>query len=340
MSTIFNPDLVTRKAQPRSAQEALAGLGDLHLNGSSALKATFATGFDPLDRVLDGGLRARDLTLVGGMPGVGKTVISLQWARQLALDGATAVYACYEHEEQVLLSRLLLLEAGELASPDATQLQAVRPLVSALLRGEVTIAGALERSPLLAEAHARLASYAGRLWLVRASGAHTGVAELDAIVSERRDGPTVLFVDYLQKVSVRPEPAEEAEKVTRVAEGLKELALEREVAVVAVVAADREGLAARRLRLHHLRGSSALAYEADVALIVNDKQQVVSKVHLAYDPVRAETFKHWAVLSIEKNRGGLAHIDLEFRKQFEHYRFDRIGSFVIDRLVDERLVVE
>lgn len=80
-----------------------------------------------------------------------------------------------------------------------------------------------------------------------------------------------------------------------------------DVAVIAVVAADIHGLANRRLRLHNLRGSSALAYECDVAVILNDKSQAVSKVHLAYDPVRAATFKHQVVFTVEKNRGGQAH---------------------------------
>ncbi len=93
-----------------------------------------------------------------------------------------------------------------------------------------------------------------------------------------------------------------------------------DVAVIAVVAADIHGLANRRLRLHNLRGSSALAYECDVAVILNDKSQAVSKVHLAYDPVRAATFKHQVVFTVEKNRGGQAPLDLEFRKDFASYR--------------------
>ena len=150
----------------------------------------------------------------------------------------------------------------------------------------------------------------------------------------------VLFVDYLQKVAMHPEPPVEAEKITQVTESLKDMALTYKIPIICVVAADKEGLQSRRLRLHHLRGSSALMYECDVAVILNDKFNTVSKVHLAYDPVRAETFKDWVVFTVEKNRGGPNLLDLEFRKDFLHFRFDPEGNLVQEKLIDERVYSE
>jgi replicative DNA helicase len=150
----------------------------------------------------------------------------------------------------------------------------------------------------------------------------------------------VLVVDYLQKVAMHPEPAVESEKITRVTESLKDMALTYKIPILSVVAADKEGLQSRRLRLHHLRGSSALMYECDVAVILNDKFNTVSKVHLAYDPVRAETFRDWVIFTVEKNRGGPNLMDLEFRKDFLHFRFEPEGGLVAEKLVDERLYSE
>ena len=56
--------------------------------------------------------------------------------------------------------------------------------------------------------------------------------------------------------------------------------------------------------------------------------------------MRAETFKRKIVMSVEKNRGGPAAMDLEFTKDFGSYRFDPDGTFVTERLVDEILVEE
>jgi hypothetical protein len=112
------------------------------------------------------------------------------------------------------------------------------------------------------------------------------------------------------------------------------------VPVVSVVAGDPMGLGVRRLRLHHLTGSSSLAYESDVAIILNEKSLSVSKTHLAYDTVRARSFADWTVLSIEKNRSGPSPVDLEFRKDFEHFRFEPAGQVVSERLVDERIFTD
>ena len=66
------------------------------------------------------------------------------------------------------------------------------------------------------------------------------------------------------------------------------------------------------LRVHDLRGSSALAYESAIVLIINEKYDVVAKHHLVYHLGNAERFRQWVVLSIEKNRNGVDHLELEF----------------------------
>src|SRR4029079_15940769 len=93
-------------------------LSDTGPHAAQSRAAQFSTGFNPLDDVLSGGIRAQDLVLVGGRPGVGKTVASVQWARWMAMQGHTAIYVCYEPSPQSLLGRLLALELGSLARRD------------------------------------------------------------------------------------------------------------------------------------------------------------------------------------------------------------------------------
>jgi replicative DNA helicase len=334
---------ITNKTAPRTVAQVLGELDAEIRSGEAQNLVPVPTGFDIIDSTLGGGVRAGDLILIGGTPGVGKTIVTLQWARNIALTGATAIYACYEHEESALLSRLLALEVGELPhSSDDSEMEKFRLGIQEVAAGTGRgLRDLFDSGDLISRAYDRVNSYADNLWLVRASGANTGVDELEQMVIEHKgDAPLVLFVDYLQKVSVRPEPPDEAEKVTRVTEGLKELALKHKIPIIAVVAADREGLKSRRLRLHHLRGSSALAYEADIALILNDKFNSISKVHLAYDPVRADTFRNYTVFTVEKNRGGPNLVDVEFRKDFLYYRFDPAGQPVQEKLVDERIFSE
>ena len=296
------------------------------------------TGFDVLDDILGGGLHPGELLLLGGPPGVGKTIAALQWARQLARRGETALFVCYEHEPTTLLVRLLGLEIGEGGGDE----KLAQGLTALLAEGDATGRGLdelLRDHPSGSQALERLRSYADRLVMVRASGAHTTLEQIDELMREHSAAGTtsVLFLDYLQKIPMQPEPAEEAEKVTRTVEGLKDLALEHHMPVVLLSAVDSEGMRASRLRLFHLRGSSAIAFESDVVVMMNSKEKAVAKVHLTYDPVRARDFRNWVVFSIEKNRGGPNLLDLEYDKDFAHFRFDPDGGIVSEKLVDERI---
>jgi replicative DNA helicase len=326
----------------RSARTALVDLQAAELR--IPRPTPFGTGFHPLDDVLNGGIRSGDLLLVGGKPGQGKTIAALQWARHMAATGHTAIFACYEHDEITLLTRLLACELGETVAQkeilDEIRLDRLREGLRAVSTGTARVRDVLDSDVLLLEAEARLRAYAENLILVRASGTRTDLPALEQLVQQHGGVRTALFVDYLQKVPVRPEPPEEAERVKRVAEGLKDLALGVGIAIVAVAAADRLGLTSRRLRLHHMRGSTALAYEGDAAVILNDKMAVVAKAHLVYDTTRTEEFRRRVVFSVEKNRNGPSDVDLEFTKDFANYRFHPAGRWVAERLWHEGAVEE
>jgi replicative DNA helicase len=332
-------DSAHRRTRAQSVTEVLSHLDDQLRAGDDAELRSVPTGFGILDDILGGGLRTGELLLLGGPPGVGKTITALQWAREVARSGRTAIFACYEHEPTTLLVRLLGLEAGEVGGEaDAF----ARDLSSLLAEGDASGRGlevVLDEHSGGHDALERVKKYADRLVLVRASGAHTTTEEMAALVEQHRPGGkgAVLFVDYLQKIPLQPEPSTESEKVTRTVEAMKDLALEYHVPVILLSAVDAEGMRASRLRMYHLRGSSAIAFESDVVLMMNSKEKAVSKIHLSYDTVRARGFRDWVVVSIEKNRGGPNLIDLEFRKDFRHFRLDPDGGLVSEKLVDERL---
>ena len=309
-----------------------------HPVGGPAASALLPTGFFPLDEVLQGGLRPGNLVLLAGKPGQGKTILALQWARHLAAGGHDVVFACYEHDHLTLLTRLLLLELGEVTArvgcDDELRLETLRERLRWIETGQDG-AAVCATDPLLMEAEERLRSYGSRLVLVNSLVARAGLTGLGDMLVRRDRPPAALFVDYLQKVPLRAGAEHDADRVTAVAEGLKELALRHGTAVVAITAAEQTGLASRRLHLHHSRGAGALAHESDVAVVLNDKLSIVSRVHLAYDTTRVYDFQDRVVFSVEKNRNGLADVHLEFRKDFANYRFHPQGTWVAERLWDE-----
>ncbi len=312
--------------------------------GSHAAARVWPSGFELLDRHLGGGFRSGELILLAGPQGLGKTTWALQAARNIALTGRSVLYFSFEHDPQTVLIRLVALESGLVAGTDAPNLARIRSAFEASDGERGTVAERLRGTRGGAEAIAAVESYAEHLVVHRSTGSSTSLQVVRDAVDEVRAATgqlPVVFVDYLQKVKVPDGPADEQERSTLVVEGLKDLALDADIPVVAIVAADKSGLqAGKRMRVNDLRGSSALAYEADTVLILNNKFDVVARHHLVYDVGNAERFKQWAVLTIEKNRNGRDGIDLEFQKRFEQGRFEAAGQVVAERLVDERVFVE
>ena len=312
--------------------------------GSHAAARVWPTGFDILDKNLANGFRSGELILIGGPQGLGKTTWALQVARNVARSGRSVVFFSFEHDPQTLLIRLVALEAGEVGGIEAPGTSRVRESFEATDGPGGSLAERLGDTVGGTEAVARVQEYSDRLMLHRSTGSTTSLDVIREVVEEAKKATKQLplvVVDYLQKVNVPGGSQVEDERVTRVVEGLKDLALDVDIPVLAVVAADKEGLSAgKRMRINHLRGSSALGYEADTVLILNNKFDVVARHHLVYDIGNAERFKYWAVLSIEKNRNGQDQIDLEFKKRFDQSRFENNGQHVVEQLVDERVFVE
>ena len=91
----------------------------------------------------------------------------------------------------------------------------------------------------------------------------------------------------------------------------------------------------RRVHLPHLDAAVAVGYDADVVIMLNDKRHIVSSNNLMYTTEQSERFRQRVVFSIEKNRVGIAPVDVEFTKDFEHFRFDPAGSYVAEQLIED-----
>jgi len=339
---------------PRTLAQVMSEANDMVVRGDLTEYVPVSTGFDPLDGMIGGGLRKTELILLGGAQGIGKTIATLQIARNIAArPGQYAFYLSYEHTETHLMNRLLCLESinpPEIELRNGVRLKDLYDIIIAeraksTLRGRDegnSLQSILREHPKTSMALARMTHYADRFILVKASPAVTtlnAIREMTARLVDATHGNVTVFIDYLQKVAIHPERAtDESEKVTIVVEGLKDIALALGVPVWAIVAADREGLKANRLHLFHLRGSSALDYEADIALIMNNKYHILSKEHIAFNPYQARQFRDWVVFTIEKNRAGRAMQDIEFQLHAPYFAFDPHGQQVQQQLIDDKVI--
>jgi replicative DNA helicase len=307
--------------------------------GAQNAARIWPTGFDVLDENLQGGFRSGDLILLGGPQGMGKTTWMLQVARNVARQGRPVVYFCYEHDQTTMLIRLVALEAGYIGGTDAPSINRIRRTFESSDGFGRTLTQRLGDTLGGAEALDVVREYSDRLHIHRSSGTSTTMEQIKATITdvhEHHGTPPFVCVDYLQKVPVPGAIGDD--RTTMVTEQLKDMTLDLEVPVIAITAGDKEGIEkGKRMRVNHMRGSSALAYEADTVLMLNNKYDVVARHHLVYDTGNADRYNDWAVLSIEKNRSGVTGIDMEFPKRFEQSRFDTRGQLIREKLVDERV---
>jgi replicative DNA helicase len=339
---------------PRTLTQVLNEANERVVRGDLVDYVPLPTGFDPLDGFIGGGLRKTELVLLGGAQGIGKTIATLQIARNIAMRPDQYVfYLSYEHTETHLMHRLLCMESINPPEIDLSRGIKLRDLYQIIVAqrakefmgrdgGSGSLQAILRDNPKTAPSLARMVRYADRMILVKASPAVTtlrAIKEMTARLCDATGGNVVLFVDYLQKVAVHPErPRDENDKVTIIVEGLKDIALSLDVPVFSIVAADREGLKSKRIHLFHLRGSSALDYESDIAIVMNNKYQIMSKEHVAFNPYTAKQFRDWVVWTIEKNRAGRAMQDMEFQLHGQHFAFDPHGQKVQQQLIDEKII--
>ncbi|HEX2620118.1 MAG TPA: DnaB-like helicase C-terminal domain-containing protein, partial [Phototrophicaceae bacterium] len=351
-----NPGTGSRNSAhlPRTLTQIINEANDKVVRGDLVDYVPIPTGFDPLDGYIGGGLRKTELVLLGGAQGIGKTIATLQIARNIAMrPDQYAFYLSYEHTETHLMHRLLCMESINPPEVDTTRGIKLKDLYQIIVAqrakefmGRESGAGSLQAilrdNPRTAPAFARMQKYADRLIILKASPAVTNlraIKEMTARLCDATGGNVTLFVDYLQKIAVHPErPRDENDKVTIIVEGLKDIALSLDVPVWSIVAADREGLKSKRIHLFHLRGSSALDYESDIAIIMNNKYQILAKDHVAFNPYAAKNFRNWVVFTVEKNRAGRAMQDMEFEIHGQHFTFDPRGQKEQQQLIDDKII--
>lgn len=291
---------------------------DTHIkSGKVAGYKPIPTGFEPLDTYLGGGLVPESLMLVGGPPGTGKTIFVLQAARNIAAmakDNRTAAcVVCFEHGEVYLYHRLLCMESVFGESASGLTMDDIRRAALKNNGEETGLESLLEMSDVAKDAWLRITQYWERLFLIKGHPVKTTLNVLDTYLARLRSqyAKVVLFVDYLQKVPVFSPGMEitPERQIRTVTEGLKNLALAYNVPIVAVAAADAEGLKGERVRFEDLWGGSSVNYEPDVAVMLNrvllERQSRDNEVEF----------------SIEKNRLGPTMVDFRCRLLGQHFAF-------------------
>jgi replicative DNA helicase len=216
--------------------------------------AAIPTGFTDLDRVLGGGMRAGELIVLAARPRVGKTAWALNVGRNVARSRAVLV-ASLEMSVLALAERLLSAEA--------------RVDHQALRRGFVD-----------GPAWGRIEEAFGRLSEMRLAVDETPAATLAHLRSAARAvGRTaplaLLIVDYIQLVRC-PEIRDRYQAIGEVSRGLKALARELGIPVLALSQLSREVEKRddKRPMLSDLAESGSIERDADIVLFLHREELV------------------------------------------------------------------
>lgn len=239
------------------------------------------SGLPELDDYL-GGFHPGDLIIIGARPAMGKTAMLLSMAQ--AADAPRGFISAEQSSGQIgqraisMASRVpvSMLRAGHLQDEDF-------PMCSAAI-GKLTQQDCViydKPAPTLSEV-----VHVARRWKV-----------------ER--GIKILYLDYVQRIKHGNAKQPRHERVAEIAEGLKELARELNIPIVALAQVSRavDERTNKRPGMADLSDSSALEKEADQVLMLYRDE--------VYNP--QSEFKGTAELILEKNRhGGIGMIRVAF----------------------------
>ena len=273
------------------------------------LKATFAniqkiydskthltgvpSGYEKLDR-LTGGLQPSDLLIVAGRPSMGKTAFALNVAQNAAIEAKknVAVFSLEMSKEQ-LVQRLLTAEARI----DAHKLRT----------------GNLKDAdwPLLTEAAGQLAEAPIYIDDTPAISVLEMRAKCRRLQAQK--GLDLIVVDYLQLARSSSRADNRQQEISEISRGLKALAKELNVPVMALSQLSRalEARTDKRPMLSDLRESGAIEQDADVVMFIY-RPEVYDKEN--------EELEGMAEVIIGKQRNGpIGMVPLAFVKEYTRF---------------------
>jgi replicative DNA helicase len=263
------------------------------------------TGYSALDQ-LTGGLQRGDLIIIAGRPSMGKTTLAVNIAENAALGHkiASAVFSMEMSAEQVTLRMISSLgridqsslRTGRLAEEDWPRIDTA---MTQLSQAPIFIDETPSLTPTELRARARRLKREHNLGLV--------------------------VVDYLQLMQVPGTKENRATEISEISRGLKALARELNVPVVALSQLNRgvEQRVEKRPVMSDLRESGAIEQDSDVILLIYREEVYES----------ATPRKGIADIIIAKQRNGpTGEIQLTFRgayTRFDTYAPESYGEGIV-----------
>ena len=205
-------------------------------------------GIPVVDRKL-GGLQGGELIVPAARPGQGKSVISLQACRNVCSSGGAALYVSLEMSRKELTNRLI-------AGLSAIDIGAVR-----------TRKMDSSETKLYATALSQMEAW--DFFICDRPGLTLDEIRQAAKAQKVRTGLDLLVVDYIRLIRPTNKRLERRDQIAESTQGLKELAKELNIPVIAVCQMNRETDRVEVPKLSNLADSSAVEQDADIVFFLH-----------------------------------------------------------------------
>ncbi|MBU9359575.1 AAA family ATPase, partial [Burkholderia multivorans] len=265
----------TVKREPKLLAQALADHINLLERRSTGGERVISTGYEDLDRALNGGLRPGWSVILAARPGMGKTSLALNIASHAAVDHGVLFLSMEMPESELIDRNIASLGRVPLDrvmnAPDDNEFWD-RVTAATMKMRDMNLH--IDDQPAL------------RLLDVRTK----------ARMVKRKSGLDVLIVDYLQLM--QGEGANRNAEIEGISRGLKALAKELNIAVIALAQLNRqvEQRANRTPMLSDLRDSGSIEQDADAVLFIH-REEVAN-------PDAGEQWRGFAQIRVAKFRHG------------------------------------
>jgi replicative DNA helicase len=251
------------------------------------------TGFTDLDRMTSG-LQPGDLVIVAGRPSMGKTSLALNMAEHVALETGMPVGV---FSMEMGASQLVMRMLGSVGKLDQHKVRTGR-LADEDWRKLTDAVGRLNDAPIHIDETAALNALELR---ARARRLHRQYGKLGLIV-----------VDYLQLMSASSQGENRATEISEISRGLKALAKELNVPVVALSQLNRslEQRPNKRPVMSDLRESGAIEQDADLILFIYRDE--------VYNPDSPDKGKAEVIIGKQRN-GPIGTVTLVFQGEYTRF---------------------
>ena len=297
-------DSVNSSRKPRPMEEVMVKVIDAINESAEGKKVGWRTGIHGIDSRLNGGLRPGKLYIIAARPAVGKTSLTVQLLRNVAQDGHPVLLLSQEMEAEELGARNLASQA------------------------RVSF-GNIQTGRLSDDEWSRVADGVDSLAKLPFWIDDEPALTSQATNSKARavKGLTALGVDYIQLCE--GEGDNRTQQVGSITRGLKKLAKQLGIAVIALSQLNREvdKRPGRRPQMSDLRDSGEIEQDADVIVFLwpmSDSEDEAEIRHIGCEIAKNRQGKKGAmVLTLE----GAKQLWAESARTIESFQTSKKGSF-------------